>query len=69
MTPGRSAVRVVRGSSDIIRANEHMKVFGAFEFSSDFVGKGEFYFVIVVEVDPFYDVLIVFFVEDPGEEH
>lgn len=46
-----------------------MKVFGAFEFSSDFVGKGEFYFVIVVEVDPFYDVLIVFFVEDPGEEH
>lgn len=46
-----------------------MAVFSVFKFSSDFVGKGEFYFVGVVEIDPFDNILIVLFIENPSEEH
>ena len=50
-------------------AKDHVKILSVFEFPPDFVGKGELDLVGVVKVDPLNDVLVVLFVENPGEKH
>jgi hypothetical protein len=46
-----------------------MRRFNVFEFSSNFIGKNEFYHVSLIEVNPLNDEFVMFFMHDPFIEY
>lgn len=46
-----------------------MILFSVLEHSSDFIGENQFYHVILIEVDTFNAIFVVFFEEYPPNQH